>query len=276
MDALSLLRLQIAWGADEALEDAPVNRLRAPVPRALSPPPPAPARPAPSRPISNQAAAPAAQAAQAVAAAGTLEALRAAIRGFSGCALRETATNPVLPEGDPAADVMIIGDPPGAEEDRSGRPFSGLAGLVFDRILAGLGLERGWLMLAPLIPWRPPGGRPPTAEELALCLPFLHRLIVLTQPRRIVLAGAAPVRAFLPAATLRRLRGRWTEITVPGLERPLLALPTASLTALKTPSDRRDAWTDWRLLRRSMDGSPQNTRRKAGFGGKNGGESIDF
>jgi uracil-DNA glycosylase len=258
MDALSLLRLQIAWGADEALEEAPVNRLRAPAPRALSPAPSAPTRLAPSRPTSNQAAAPAAQAAHAVATAGSLDALHAAIRGFSGCALRETATNPVLPEGDPAAGVIIIGDPPGAEEDRSGRPFTGPAGLIMDRILAGIGLERSQLMLAPLIPWRPPGNRPPTESELALCLPFLHRLIVLTQPGRIVLAGAASVRAFLPAATLRRLRGRWTEITVPGLERPIPALPTASLAGLRTASDRRDAWADWRLLRRSMNNEAPN------------------
>ena len=131
----------------------------------------------------------------AAAAAATLDDLRAAIAEFDGCALRDTASHLVFAEGDPSADLLLIGEPPGADEDRGGTPFAGLGGAYLDRMLASIGLERSQLMLAPLIPWRPPGDRPPSPTELAICLPFLHRLIAL--------ARAAPHRAVRCPASAR-------------------------------------------------------------------------
>lgn len=260
MDALALLALQtdlalqLDWGADEALAELPVNRLQplpvaAPplmAPPALAPRPSVPApvatppRLAPTHPPSEFTA-------------GTLDEWRAAIRAFTGCALHQTATHPVLAEGNPAAGLLVIGDPPVAEDDRSGRPFSGAAGIVLDRILAALGRTREDVMLAPLIPWRPPGNRPPTDAELAQCLPLLHRLIVLCAPRHIVLTGILPVRTLLGSTTsLRRLRGNWVDLRVPGLDTPIPTLPSFSLANLKTAAERRDVWQDWRLLHRSI------------------------
>ncbi len=251
MDALALLALQIDWGADEALAGQPVNRLSTAAPPLRSA---APAQGAAShQPIPPIAAR--------TLDARTLEEWHAAVRAFTGCTLRETATNPVLATGepwgdrrsDPAGRLLIIGEPPVAEDDRSGRPFSGAAGQVLDRILAALGLKREKVLLAPLIPWRPPGNRPPTDAELAQCLPLLHRLIVLSAPRYIVLTGILPVRALLgSAASLRRLRGRWAELSVPDLENPIQTLPTFSLANLKTATERHDAWADWRMLNRDM------------------------
>jgi uracil-DNA glycosylase family 4 len=235
-DPLTLLRLQIDWGADEALADTPVDRLAAPPP---------------ARPIRRAAApAPVADTPQA---AQTLEEWRALVGNFTGCRLRDTATTTVLAEGDVAGRLLVIGEPPGADDDRSGRPFSGPAGAVLDRILSALGLAREKILLVPLIPWRPPGNRPPTDAELAQCLPLLHQLIALARPRHIVLTGILPTRALLGSTTsLRRARGRWTELQLPGQALAVPALPVTGLTSLKTAAERRDAWLDWRMLHRTI------------------------
>jgi uracil-DNA glycosylase family 4 len=256
MDDLAALRLQIEWGADEALEEAPVDRLRAVIapPSQLHSPSPAergrvgdgvpPPRPTPAE-----------RALQAAAAATTLAELRAVIAAFDGCALRDTATNLVFAEGDPSASLLLIGDPPSAAEDRSGAAFAGPAGEYLDRMLAAIGLARGQLMLTPLIPWRPPGDRPPNPAELALCLPFLHRLIALVAPRRLLLMGLLVARSLLPqTASRRRPREAWIDAAIPGTSLVLPALPTFSAAELmRDPKNRRAAWDDLRLLRRTLD-----------------------
>jgi DNA polymerase len=181
--------------------------------------------------------------------------LREPLAAFELCALRDTATNLVFAEGDPASTTLIIGEPPGREEDRSGRPFAGAEGELLDQMLASVGLERDRLMLTPLLPWRPPGGRPPSASEVALCLPFLHRLIVLLGPRRLLLFGASAARAMLaPGLTRRRQTPGWHDSRISGLPEPLPALTVPSLTEMRnTLSLRRTAWAGMRLLRRAVD-----------------------
>ena len=253
-DPLTLLSLQIDWGADEALADSAFSRLanaspavthtaRIPIQNAT-----------PARPTSMAAAISATEPRNAPSiVAATLEALCVAIRDFPGCGLRDTATNPVLPTGAPTSGLLVIGEPPVAEDDRSGIPFSGPAGLVLDRLLASIGLRRDDILLAPLIPWRPPGNRPPTDAELTQCLPIVHRLICVTMPRRILLTGILPVRALLGGGvTLRRIRGQWKDLQVPGLSEPIPALASSSLRDLKTAADRHAVWADWRLLHRSI------------------------
>lgn len=198
------------------------------------------------------------QAEHAVALAGqakTIEELRAALAGFDGCALRDTASNLVFAEGDSASATLLIGEPPGREEDRSGHPFAGVEGQLLDQMLASLRMQRSAFMLTPLVPWRPPGGRPVNPTELALCLPFLHRLITLLQPRRVLLFGGTTARAFLPPAASRRRTPRtWVEMRVPGLTQALPALVLPSLgEMIKTPTLRQDAWAGLRLLRRVVD-----------------------
>jgi len=266
MDDFAALRLQIEWGADEALDDAPVVRLRG-VPAPPSQPSPAPlgngsnsSSPAERGRVGEGVVPPSRTAAaeralQAATSATTLEALRAAIAGFDGCALRDTASNLVFAEGDPAAGLLLIGDAPGAAEDRSGKPFAGPAGDYLDRMLASIGLQRAGLLLAPLIPWRPPGDRPPSVAELAICLPFLHRLIILSQARRLVVFGTLAARTLLgQSGSRRRSRGVWQEVAVPGIPTTLPALPTfGPAELLRNPADRRAAWADLRLLRRTLD-----------------------
>ena len=251
MEALGLLRLQIEWGADEALEDAPVDRLRPPAPPRL----PETARPAPgaSRPGPPSRLTPAAAMARSAGAAATLDELRAAVARFVGCALRDTAASLVFAEGDPATGLLLIGDPPGESEERSGTPFAGPVGALLERMLASVALSRQDLMLTPLIPWRPPGGRPPSAAEIAVCLPFLHRLIVLSAPRRVVVSGALPARTLL-GPVRRRTRPGWIGVAVPGRPDPIpgLVMPGPA-SVMHTPAAREEAWAALRLLRRTLD-----------------------
>ena len=260
-ELLAALRLQMEWGADEALEDAPVNRLRLAVPaveRAAAPPAAAAGKVVPIPPAGVSTPPPAAeavvQAEQAAALAGDLAALHAAIAAFGGCALRDTATSLVLAEGDAAAGLLLIGDAPGADEDRAGRPFAGAAGAYLDRMLASIGLSPAQALLSPLIPWRPPGDRPPNAMELAVCLPFLRRLIVLARPRYIVLFSPLAARVLLTPVRRRRPRGGWAELAVPGMTEPVPVLASASLSAvMQSAAKRREAWADLRQLRRALD-----------------------
>jgi DNA polymerase len=268
MDDLAALRLQIEWGVDEALEAEPVDRLRAqspppnPLPRGegenlkLPTPPPLAGggRGEGVPPALIRRNTPAERATQAAASACTLADLRAAIAGFDGCGLRDTASNLVFAEGDPSSGLLLIGDAPGADEDRSGIPFAGVSGAYLDRMFGSIGLARAGLLLSPLIPWRPPGDRPPSPAELAICLPFLFRLVTLAAPRRLVLLGPLAARAILGQATRRRPRGAWLHVTVPGQSQPVPALPTFSPGELtRNLRDRRSAWADLRLLRRTID-----------------------
>jgi DNA polymerase len=256
-DALTLLRLQLEWGADEVLDLEPVDRLRArPVAAAVVRE--APAAPGVAAPLLGTAAE---RALAAAGAAGTLEALRDALAAFDGCMLRDTASHLVFAEGDPGSHTLIIGEPPGREEDRSGHPFAGAEGDLLDQMLGSIGLVRGELMLTPLLPWRPPGGRPPSAAEIALCLPFLHRLVVLLQPHRVVIFGGTAARVLVLQGQNRRRAPRgWIELSIAGMQKtlPALALPGLS-EMLKNPPLRRDAWAGLRMLRRTIDLSQTRT-----------------
>jgi uracil-DNA glycosylase family 4 len=264
--ALALLRWYIEMGADEAIGDEPVNRL---APRALpraSAIRPAEPEAAPPQSVRAVAAAPpaafadslgeAAQSARLFAArAHTLAALEAAITGFDGCALKRTATNTVIADGNPAAPIMIIGEAPGADEDRIGRPFVGRAGQLLDRMLAAIGLDRKGVLITNVIYWRPPGNRTPTTDEIAACLPFVLRQIALVQPKVLVLAGGTAARALLPPGPgITRLRGRWFDLAVPGLDQPVPTLPMFHPSfLLRAPERKREAWRDLLALRARLD-----------------------
>ncbi len=253
MDALDMLRLQIEWGADEALEDAPVDRLRPPPPARAVAPRVRVTQPQSAERVPSPLAAgtPAERAIRTAAQAGTLEELRGAIAGFEGDPLRDMATNMVFVTGNPNAGLLLIGGAPGADEDRSGLPFAGREGALLDQMLESVGLKREVMLLAPLIPWRPPGGRVPNPGELQLYRPFLARLIKLAAPARIVLFGALAANVVAGAGPRGRMVG-WVEKSIEGEPRRLLTLP--ALTDLpKTPARRREAWMGMRALRRELD-----------------------
>ncbi len=243
---LDALRLQVEWGADECLEVLPQNRLAV--------------KPAPVVAPVARAALPAgpAEAARLAAGCATLAELRAALAGFTGCALRDTATQLVFADGAEQARLMLVGEAPGAEEDRSGRPFAGPAGQLLDKMLGSIGLDRTALRIVNVVPWRPPGNREPAGSEIAVCLPFLYRHIALVRPDVLVLLGGVAAKAMLPPEQgklgIRRLRGQWRRLEIPGLERAVACLPTYHPAyLLRTASAKREAWHDLIALRQHLE-----------------------
>lgn len=256
MDSLTALRLQIEWGVDEALEAEPVDRMivRAKPAVAVAPAvgaePVTLARPV-VRPVAN-----AAQLAQELAsAAESVDALRAVVAGFEGCGLSATATSLVFSDGNPEAGLMLVGDAPGADEDRAGLPFMGPAGQLLDRMLGSVGLDRTACLMTTVIPWRPPGNRNPTDAEVSVCLPFLLRHIALVRPRHLVLLGALATQSVLGTkGGIARQRGRWVEAEIPGLDGPVAVLPMLSPGfVLNNPASKAVAWADMLKLRRALD-----------------------
>ena len=252
---LDALRLQIEWGADEALDDLPVDRMAAPLPASVAPAPAwgAAASPAFAAPAIRGGLPARAQAA--ADGANTLEALYRVMACFTECALVATATKMALADGNPEAGLVLVGEAPGAEEDVAGRPFVGPAGQLLDRMLASIGLTRRDLVVINMIPWRPPGGRAPAESEIQVCTPFLWRHLTLLRPRTIVTLGQIPARALTRRDdTLRRMRGRWQNVPVPGLPAEISTLPMwHPATLVRTPVAKKDAWTDLVALRRHLD-----------------------
>ena len=258
------LALQCDWGADEALMESPADRLtareapsRAPeAARAASEPAPRPVRAAA---VALATVPPAITRAEAlVEAAPDLAALKAAIAAFDGSPLRETATNLVFGEGITDSGLMLIGEAPGADEDRAGRPFVGASGQLLDRMFASVGLSReSNFYITNILPWRPPGNRTPTDAEVALFLPFLRRQVALVRPKRLVLVGGVAAKGLIGGKEgITRLRGRWHEVDIPGLGR-IPALPTLHPAyLLRSPASKRDAWADLLLLRRTLEQAP--------------------
>ena len=180
-----------------------------------------------------------------LAAVKTLEELRTSLAALEGCALRNTAANMVFADGNAGARLMVVGDVPGRDEDRVGLPLVGPEGQLFDRMLASIGLSRADCYIVPLIPWRPPGNRTPTSEEMDLLLPWLRRHVQLAAPEMLMLLGGVPAKALLPeGGGILKLRGRWHDIDYgDGAPRPTLAtLHPAYL--LRSPPQKRLAFAD--------------------------------
>ncbi len=253
MDARRALTLQVEWGADEALDVAPLRRLRDPGSPARSDEP----DPASGRVSVDEGARLRRRAAVEPPSVGpfaTLAAWSSALEVFEGAGLAATATHLVRPEGADRlrpGSLLIIGEAPGEEEDRSGRPFVGPEGRLVRRMLGSIGVDPAETIWAYLAPWRPPGGRAPSETEIAACLPFLRELARLVRPRLVLALGSLPAKALIgPSAR----RGRWGEarLAEPDLIVPVLATVNPAVL-LKQPQQKAQAWSDVRLLRRRMD-----------------------
>jgi DNA polymerase len=248
MDPVAALRWLVEAGADEAIGEAPVDRYALSAQPVAARPAPVPAMPV-VRPAAPTAAATAAvQSARTLAAAArSLPELAEALAAFDGCPLKRTATNLVFADGNPEARIMLIGEAPGADEDRQGKPFVGVSGQLLDRMLAGVGLDRRSAYITNIIFWRPPGNRPPTAAEVAACLPFVERHIELAMPELLVLLGAPSTQTLLGRSDgISRLRGRWFPYQTAGMANPVPAMPTYHPAyLLRQPGQKRAAWRDW-------------------------------
>ena len=215
------LRWQMEMGVDVALVDSPATQgelqttsLKVDVQQQNKPPESGPlsAAAAPADdiyPVLFSAQTPGSD----LAAVKTLDALRNAMLDFDGCALKKTASNLVFADGNPEAKIMIIGEAPGGDEDRMGLPFVGAAGQLLDKMLAAIGLDRQHVYITNILPWRPPGNRTPSSEEVALLWPFLRRHIQLIAPKVIFALGGSSAKLLLNTTTgILKLRGQVQEI----------------------------------------------------------------
>ncbi|MBI1206289.1 MAG: uracil-DNA glycosylase [Azospirillum sp.] len=248
---IAALRWQVEIGADEALSDLPTDWTR-PAARPELRLPPGPV--APLRPTAAAAPSPDGGARVRAAAASSLAELAESLRCFEGCTLKQTAMNLVFADGNPNSAVMLVGEAPGEDEDRQGKPFVGASGRLLDRMLACIGLDRTSVYISNILPWRPPGNRSPTQAEIAACLPFIERHIELIDPRLLVFLGGTAAKTLLGRSEgITRLRGRWFDYQSPGLTRPVPALATYHPAyLLRSPIQKRDAWRDLLVLRRKI------------------------
>lgn len=247
-DSRVLLQWLVEAGADEAVSETPTDHFAAPA---------TPKRPA-------RSAAPSAatiKAAKAVslstgpgsaralaASCNTLSELRTALENFEGSELKRLAKNTVFADGAADARIMFIGEAPGRDEDAQGVPFVGRAGKLLDRMLEPIGLDRTKVYITNVLPWRPPQNRDPSSEEVAICLPFLHRHIELLDPQLLVLLGAVATRHLLGSTEgIMRLRGRWDVYQAMSGEgmRAIPVMPTLHPAyLLRQPAAKRLAWRD--------------------------------
>lgn len=186
-------------------------------------------------------------------AATSLDSLRASMESFNGCPLKHRATNLVFADGNPEADIMLVGEAPGREEDMQGAPFVGQSGELLDRILGAIGLNREKVFIANTLPWRPPGNRNPTPAETAVCLPFLFRQVELVAPKIIVTMGGAASKTLLQSnAGILRLRGKWQDIEVGQHTCASIATLHPSYL-LKQPAQKALVWRDMLRLKAKIE-----------------------
>lgn len=276
-EVAALLKWYVDQGFDETIGEEALDRFAMPPPPAAMPQgasPAVPARsiapmvsagdvsPTPIRPASPPSRGPVPlespqlieDAREIASRAGNIAELEAAVRAFDGCALKRTAKNTVFADGVAGAPVMIVGEAPGGDEDRLGKPFVGVSGQLLDRMFAAIGMSRERdLYITNVLFWRPPGNRTPTPAEQAVCLAFTRRHIELARPKVLVLAGGTAVKAVLDTTEgITRLRGRWTTLRLDdGSEVP--TLPTFHPAyLLRTPASKRQSWSDLLALDKKL------------------------
>lgn len=259
-DPAALLRWYVDQGVDEAIGEDAIDRF-APPPAAVAavrqPAPAAPSRapvPAPRAPVPLESPQLVEDARALAERCTSLAELEAAVRAFEGCTLKRTAKNTVFADGAAGAAVMIVGEAPGGDEDRLGKPFVGVSGQLMDRMMAAIGLSReGGFYITNILFWRPPGNRTPTLAEQAMCLAFTRRHIELARPKLLVLAGGVSAKALLDTTDgIMRLRGKWATYRLSdGTEIP--AMPTFHPAyLLRTPASKRQSWQDLLAIDRKL------------------------
>lgn len=263
--ALNQLRWLVECGVDEAVDATPRDRFTAPSSKLVDPPdrPASPAAvatsistagPAPRVTIEPTAAL--IEEARSIAgAADSVEALAAGVAAFDGCALKRTAKHTVFADGNAEADLMFIGEAPGAEEDRRGLPFVGAAGRLLDLMLQAIGRDRTTAYITNVLFWRPPGNRNPSPEEISICRPFVERHIALVRPRVLVCVGGIAAKTLLGKTEgITRLRGRWYAVQPDGVDHPIRTTAIYHPAyLLRQQSQKRQAWRDLIAIRTKLN-----------------------
>lgn len=201
---------------------------------------------------------------QTAAKANDLPSLKDALEAFEGCdSLKKTATQLVFADGNEDSEIMIIGEAPGTQEDKQGKPFVGESGQLLDLMLSYIGLNRqDNFYISNIVFWRPPGNRNPTDAEINVCAPFVKRHIALVKPKIMLLLGNCAVKYFFQTTTgITRMRGKWKDYDLDDEAIPMLATFHPAYL-LRAPSAKRLVWQDLRSLKSKIIASdiaiPQN------------------
>lgn len=182
-----------------------------------------------------------------------LEELKTIMNNFDGCNLKNTAASTVFGEGSEKAKLMLIGEAPGADEDRQGRPFVGRCGKLLDKMLAAINYSRQDCYITNILPWRPPGNRTPTDDEIAICLPFLKRQIELIKPDIILLLGGIALKSVMDNPdSISRTRGKWLSYMVEDKEISVLATYHPSYV-LRSSAQKAKVWADLIRLKKKIE-----------------------
>lgn len=185
----------------------------------------------------------------------SVDELRSAVKSFEGCEIKKTATNTVFSDGNPNAKIMLVGEAPGANEDLKGIPFCGASGMLLDKMLNAINLDRTKVYISNTVFWRPPGNRKPTDLELDMCRPFVEKHVALVSPQILILVGGIACYSLLDSTkTISNLRGRFHTYTNQYLSN---SITTAAIFhpayLLRQPAQKRLAWEDLKKIREYLD-----------------------
>jgi len=184
-----------------------------------------------------------------------LEELKNYIKNFKRCDLIENANTTVFSDGNPSSKIMLIGEAPGSEEDKLGKPFVGLAGQLLNKMLAAINISRNEVYITNILPWRPPNNRTPNTEEILMCLPFIQKHIDIINPHMIVLLGGTAAKAILTTNLgITKLRGKWHEYKSLKLNKTIIVRAIYHPAfLLRSPENKKDAWEDLKEIQTKIN-----------------------
>ncbi len=179
----------------------------------------------------------------------SLELLKKAIFNIKNCNLKKQAKNIVFCDGNPKSKIMLIGEAPGANEDEEGLPFVGRAGMLLDKMLAAINLDRKKVYISNIINYRPPENRRPTDEEIKRYLPFITRHIEIIDPKIIVLLGSTAMNALIGDETvISKMRGKWIEKKFGNCKTSVI-ITFHPAFLMRQPAQKKMAWIDLKMIR---------------------------
>lgn len=182
-----------------------------------------------------------------------VEDLENIVNNFDGCGLKVTAKNTVFGEGNTEAKILIIGEAPGADEDRIGRPFVGKSGILLDKMLKSIELDRSNVYISNTIYWRPPGNRTPTSSEISICLPFVKKLVEIMKPEIIITLGGSATQTILNTnETISKLRGRWIDYSDSENNKTEVIATFHPSYLLRNPANKKKSWADLLKIKKKI------------------------
>ena len=181
-----------------------------------------------------------------------LSELRNKIKSIKNCELKKSATNLVFSDGNPNAKIMIIGEGPGANEDKEGKPFVGRAGKLLDKMLESINLNRKNVYISNVVNYRPPQNRKPTDEEIRRYLPFLQKHIEIINPRILLLLGSTALNAIIGnEIVISKARGKWVNKKIGNTETNVIASFHPAFL-MRQPDQKKYAWEDLKMIRKKI------------------------